>query len=826
MSVTELKVSVARRILRALGWTAKRAAITALVLLLVILAGGAAGWVWFDRNVLATLPTDLSSFRTYRPPTSCRVYAANGVQIDTFWLERRIWVPLAELPEVVPAAFIAAEDRRFMVHRGVDFFGIIRAVWANLLAGRQQQGGSTITQQLVKNLIVGKERSYVRKLREAALAFRLEKELSKQQILELYLNYIALGSGNYGVEAAAQDYFGISARALNAGQAALLAGLVPAPSRYSPRTSPDRAAKRRLLVLDAMVETGALLPEDADRHRDDPVLNPREIKRDRRLGAAYATEVRRELRRSIPTELAASEGLEVRTALDLDLQRTAEGAVQKALLALEQRQGRAGAVRHLSPNVAEQFAARAHGMDRSPAGEVLYPRAGDCFEALATADRDLDTLVAGGFTFALEKAERAVRVRGRAEGDKPAALQTVVSSGDVLRVCLVDQGRVKLDPRPWSEGAAVVMENATGRVIALVGGFDVAIEGFVRATQARRQPGSSFKPYVYATALLGGKTQLTEVVDGPLALPAGGGKTWSPKNYDGRYRGKVTLRQAFAQSLNTVAVRLVLQEGVDDVIHTARLLGIRSPIRNDPTVALGSSEVTLMEHVVAYSTIARMGMRAEPIFIEELLDARHALIAGPGGEVNIGGQRLGRLSGGPGRRVLPPGVAYELADMMRAVVQKGTARAALRPGLDRAGKTGTTNGFVDAWFVGFTPRYTVGVWIGTDGTSTLGDKETGGRAALPAWVEIIEALPHVEGERFPIPDEAVLVRAENEWVGLPRGQVPAEVLGLEALGAEPLPPFEVAPGGVAIDTSTRARTGTVTATSTRSTGGGAAAIVR
>ncbi|MCK6550527.1 PBP1A family penicillin-binding protein [Myxococcota bacterium] len=804
---------------RAVLWTLKRFFVTLLILIVFGLAAAGYGWIWLERNVLSTLPTDLSAFRNYRPPTSCRVYAANGVEIDTFYLERRIWVPLDQLPEIVPKAFMAAEDRRFLEHRGVDLFGIARAVWTNLTSGRQAQGGSTITQQLVKNLIVGKERSYVRKLREAALAFRLEKELSKDQILELYLNYVALGSGNYGVEAAAQDYFGLSARDLNAGQAALLAGLVPAPSRYSPRSSPERAARRRELVLGAMVELRMVSRADADVLAAEPVLVPRESKRDRRLGAAYATEVRRELRKSVPADVAASEGLEVHTALDLEIQRVAEEAVRKALAAVESRQGRIGAVRSLPIEMREQFSAVAHGLEHGRDGAVLPPKIGDCFESMVGEQRDLGALIAGPWTFALEPAERTVRVRGKAEGERAKPLATAIAAGDVLRVCLVEAGKVKLDPRPWTEGAAVVIENATGRILAIVGGYEVAIEGFNRATQAHRQPGSSFKPYVYAAALLSGTTQLDEMRDAPLALPAGGGKVWSPKNYDGKYRGTITMRSAFAQSLNTVAVRLTLDVGVDQVIAMARRLGLRAQLRNDPTIALGSSEVTLMDHAMAYSTIARMGTRVDPIFIDALKDADQRVIGAPGGDVVINGQRLGRLSGGPGRQVLPPGVAYELVDMMRGVVLRGTARSASKPGFDRAGKTGTTNGFVDAWFVGFTPRYTVGVWIGTDGTATLGEKETGGKAALPAWIEIVDALPHVEGERFPVPDDAMLVRtADGEWVGLPRGQVPKDVLPVTVIGAEPLPLFEDAPNdpnrrlGVAgTSTKTAAR---ATATST------------
>ncbi len=651
------------------------------VVLFVLASGLGAGWLWFSRNILADLPTDLSHLRGWKPPTTCRVYDASARQLDEFYLERRIWVSIETLPDFVPQAFVAAEDRRFFEHKGVDLFGIVRAVWINLTTGRTQQGGSTITQQLVKNLLVGRERSYRRKLREAVLAYRLERELDKEHILELYLNYVYLGAGNYGVEAAARDYFGVPASALNPGQAAMIAGLVPAPARYSPRPHPDVAEERRRLVLDRMVADGYLEVKEAQEFLDDPVFYKPEAQESSRIGLAYTTQVRRELRRLLGAEWIVSAGLRVETPLDLRLQEVAEGAVLKAIDALERRQ------------------AAAKG------------------------------------------------------------------------------------PRLPTEGAALVMENATGRILALVGGKHVGLEGFIRATQARRQPGSSFKPYVYATALSKGKTQLDLVEDGPLSLMGAGGKRWSPKNYDGRFRGQVSLRTALANSLNTVSVRLVFEAGMDDVARMAQRMGVTARLRVDPTLALGSSEVTLMDQVRGYATIARLGVPTDPVFVNRILDAEGRPLGVAGGAVE---GRNTRLPGRAPPRVLPAGVAYELTDMMREVVRKGTARRAYTKLHDRAGKTGTTNDFVDAWFIGFTPRHTIGVWIGTDGHASLGDGETGGRAALPAWMEIAEALHEPLYDRFPVPDEAILVKAGDEWVALPRGRVPARVLPVEAPGFEPL----------------------------------------
>ncbi|WP_373049235.1 penicillin-binding protein 1A [Vulgatibacter sp.] len=778
------------RIARFIGRILVRFARILLLLGIVAAAAAAAGYHWLDEHILSTLPADLSSFREYRPPTVVSVKASDGTEIDQFYLERRIWVPLSELPPAAWQSFIAAEDRRFLKHGGVDLFGIARALYTNFQAGRKVQGGSTLTQQLVKNLLVGHERSYERKLKEAVLAFRLERELTKEEILELYVNYVFLGSGNYGLEAAARDYFGISARELNPGQAALLAGLVPAPSRYSPRTHPTAAQWRRSVVLRTMVEEGFVQQEEAERYLGDPVIVPRDAGRHHGEAIAYATQVRREIRRIMGEREAWEHGLQVQTPLDLGVQRVADGAVRRALRSLEERQGRRGAIKHLEPAEWEGFTARAAGLVRDvKSGAVLAPDKGDCFQALVGPAQGLENLWAGPFRYRLAAADRAVRVRSILP-EKPARpLQEQVRPGDVLRVCKADGDEVRLEERPWAEGAAVVVENATGRIVALVGGYEVGIEGFVRATQARRQPGSSFKPYVYAAGLLEGKTQIDTVLDAPISMPAGGGRTWSPKNYTNDYKGPLPMRRAMAQSLNTVAVRLALDAGPAQVARLAEAMGVRTPLRKDITMALGSSEVTPMDQAMGYATIARMGVPTDPVYIDKLTDVRGRIVGRAGGPIHLDGETPAKLPGGPLPRALPAGVAYELADMLREVVRGGTARAAYKADYDRAGKTGTTNGYVDAWFVGFTPRYTVAVWVGTDGTFSLGEKETGGRTALPAWIEIVEALEQPAGERFAVPDDAVLVQSEQGWVGLARAHVPAKVLHTPDPGAAPLPAF-------------------------------------
>ncbi|MFO0725741.1 MAG: PBP1A family penicillin-binding protein [Myxococcota bacterium] len=808
----------ARRFLRAVVRIAIR-----LVLIGVLVAGIAAAilFQWLDKNILAALPQDLSDLRQFRPPSSSLVYAADGTLIDEFYLERRIWVPLAELPPHVWRAFVAAEDRRFFEHGGFDLFGIARAFLANLERRQISQGGSTITQQLVKNLLVGSEKSYQRKLKEVVLAFRLDRNLSKEEILELYLNYVFLGSGNYGVEAAARDYFGVSARELNPGQAATLAGLVPAPSRYSPRTHPDAAAWRRSVVLRAMVEEHYLEPEPAAKYVEAPVLETRESSDKEGVAIAYATQVRRELRRILGKDVAEQQGLHVWTPLDLRIQAVAEQAVKHAVAALEDRQGKSGPIKRLERSAWESFLERAPGIPRDPSSlEPLPPPPGSCFEALVPEDKSLDRLRAGPFLFALNEADRQKKVRSIVEPVVPVAgLPPLVSSstgartstsahpavateavgpgklrdrvrpGDIIRVCVGEGGSLGLDPRPWPEGAAIVMETKSGRILAMVGGTTEGLEGFVRATQAERQPGSSFKPYVYTTALLGDRTQLDIVLDGPIALPAGGGKMWQPKNYDGSFAGPIMLRDALARSLNTVAVRLALEVGPTEVARVAHAMGVRTPLRKDITIALGSSEVTPMDQVLGYATLARMGVTTEPVYVDRVVDMAGNVVGTAGEPVIIEGRGVAVLPGPSGTRVIPAGVAYEVIDMLRQVVRVGTAKKAYRAGFDRAGKTGTTNEYVDAWFVGLTAHHVVAVWIGSDGTFSLGDKETGGRAALPAWIEIADALPEVEGDLLPMPDDAMLVQDKQQWIALPRGKVPAKALPVQAAVAAPMPSF-------------------------------------
>ncbi|MCX8072763.1 MAG: PBP1A family penicillin-binding protein [Candidatus Binatia bacterium] len=722
---------------------------------LILVVGTTLAGVLIYRELTEALPP-LDQVVNYRAPTATQIFARDGTLVGEFYDERRYVVPLERIPAIVRNAFIAAEDDQFYQHKGIDPAGMVRALIHNLSGGGGVQGGSTITQQVVKQILLTPRKSYERKLKEILLAIRLENTLSKDDILYLYLNHIYLGSGAYGVAAAAEVYFGKSVDQLSVAEAALLAGLPQAPSRYSPLRHWVRAKARQRYVLERMAAVGFITPAEAVLAAQEPIaLRPR---RGNVLHAPYYVEhVRRLLEQRYGGQSAYQMGLQVFTALDLRLQSLAEQALRDGIAALEERQRYSPALRSLNAKEQEQFLAE---QTRMLAGKALEPERS--YEALVVSTRD------------------AVRVRvGPFSGVLDTSVRSRLRAGDVVRVRLRtmpgDNGRdpaydFVVDSDSLVQGAAVVLDPSTGDVLALVGGTNFQTSQFNRATQARRQPGSAFKPFVYAAAFDDRYTPASVIVDAPVAFPDNNG-VWAPQNYEHRFFGPTTLRDALTFSRNVPTVKLAQQIGLRRLIPFVRSLGIRSPLPPNLSIALGAAEVTPLELVTAYSVFANQGVLVEPRFIVRLSDQH--------------GQPIEQNE--PQRRaVLSPETAYLVTDVLQDVIERGTGQRAKALGRPAAGKTGTTNDMNDAWFIGYTPQLLAGFWVGFDSKRSLGKGETGGRVAAPIWLSFMrEALADQPVLDFPIPSGIRFVAIDRHTGQRAAPTAPGAVLECFRAGTEP-----------------------------------------
>lgn len=717
-------------------------AVILLVLTALTALSGVAAYFQLERS----LPS-IQSLRDYRPPIVTTMYAADGTVIGEFAAERRYVRPLQDFPRHVVQAFLAAEDAKFYEHKGLDFGSIIRAMMKNIEAGGIVQGGSTITQQVVKTLLLSPERTWVRKIKEAILAYRIDRSMTKDEILHLYLNQIYLGSGAYGVEAAARTYFGVGAHQLSLAQAALLAGLPKAPSRYNPFQNLDKALERQQYVLDRMVEVGFLSQEEALRARQEP-LNLAEAG----WGASYpmnsfTEEVRRLVEQKYGAQMLYREGLAIHTTLDIYAQRLAEKAITEGLRALDKRHGYRGPHGRIEAAGVEAF---------SQELAKRYPRAaqGDVVEAVVTscdAQGRRCQLDLGAGRSALLDLKTAKWAAGYFSSAK-----RVFTKGDIIWVRVETLGSpntpwsVSLEQEPQVEGALLSMDPRTGRVVCMVGGKDFSKSQFNRATQAYRQPGSSFKPIIYATALEKGYTAATVLIDSPIVKedPSLSGP-WKPANYDNTFWGPISLRDALIHSRNVVTIKLLESIGIDEVHDMARRLGIRSPLTPTLSLALGASGVSLWELVTAYSAFAAQGLRVEPYMIEAVYD-RHG--------------RLLEKHQIRQERALSAQTAFILTDILQGVIQEGTGRSVRSINRPAAGKTGTTNELKDAWFVGYTPDLLTGVWVGHDDHRlSLGARETGGKAAAPIWLAFMyEYLKDKPAENFPVPEKIVFAKVARK----------------------------------------------------------------
>jgi len=699
------------------------------------------------------------ALKTYHPPLVTTVYSADGELIGEFFIERRYLVPLKELPQHLIKAFLAAEDVRFFEHRGVDVVGIFRAMFKNIQAGEIVQGGSTITQQVVKSLLLTPERTFTRKIKEALLAYRIDSSLTKNEILYLYLNQIYFGAGAYGVEAAARTYFDKHASELDISEASMLAGLPKAPTKFSPINRFPVARERQRYVLQRMVDSDFITMDEARTALAKPLQIAKPKHWTLRELDYFTEEVRRQAEARFGRDTLYKEGLRIHTTLDVRAQRLAEKALDQGLRELDKRHQR---YRGLHVNIARD--------DWQSALRVLVRTNGELAEGRVvagilksfdpktnTCNLDLGqqtaTIPQAGWQWTQISAKRA---------------EKIFRTGDLLRVKLLkSQGNnswvASLEQDPGMEGALMTVNPLNGRVICMVGGRNFEKSQFNRCTQAVRQPGSSFKPLIYAAGLDRGYTEASILMDTPVTYGGTGGRPlWTPANYDRQFWGPILLRKALVNSRNVVTVKLLESIGVNYTINYARQLGIVSPLTPTLSLALGASGVTLSELLTAYSAFAGQGDRVEPYLIEKVYDRNGKLVE----EHQV--KREPAISAQ---------TAYLITDLLQGVVQEGTGARAKELGRPAAGKTGTTNELKDAWFVGYTPSVLTGVWVGYDDhTIPLGKGETGGRAACPIWVYFMkEYLKDKPIETFSIPDGIIFAKINPHSGSVSRSDEPGTV---------------------------------------------------
>ncbi len=757
----------------------------------------------YAERFLEKTSNDLSSVESYQPVVSSVVYDRNHELMCSFSLENRIWAPIEEIPAHVQAAFIASEDKTFWEHDGLDPQGIIRAGLHNLSHQEAQQGASTITAQVIKQVVLKDSSPTIeRKLKQFFLAVRLEREMAakhgrrkaKEKILEVYLNHVYLGKNAYGVEAASQTYFGKTVKNLTVAEAAMLAGLPKAPSFDSPDGHYDRAKVRQRYVLGRMIETGAITREQ---YREALAATDTLIKRAHAFNLATAPyaceETRKFVERTFGYDAVYKQGLVIQTTFDLTMQRKAQAAVRFGLLDLERRLGFAGPEGHDKD---------AGATCENPSGPV----ADGALEANARViarERSSITLCVRGRVFPLAaedvdlvaKWERAKSGRALVVGDLlTVRIETkTMDDGTTERFALTARRTGGNDHPGALQAGIVAIDPQSGEIRAIVGGYDWNENQFNNATQARRQTGSSIKPYVYLTAFENGKTIVSKELDAPICLSTASGP-WCPTNYSGPrttrvYYGTVDLVTALAKSLNSVSVRLAVEVGLDKIIGTMRALGIRSPIVRVFPLAVGTPELTLWEHTAGYATILSNGrtMAAQKegyppgIFVKSVKTFARSLTGAP--ELRM----IYTAPERPETQAVPSADAYVMTKLMSGVVEFGTGTRAKKLRRPVAGKTGTTNNFRDAWFMGGTKQLMVGTWVGRRTPTPIAKEATGGVVALPIWVAVMESIFPVpkDGvsfetppEDFPIPDDVTLIRGgttDNGRSGLlpfQRGKMP------------------------------------------------------
>ncbi|MGC8756720.1 MAG: penicillin-binding protein 1A [bacterium] len=768
--------------------------------------------LWYI-NITSDIP-EINTITDYKPPVVTEIYGDDGTIIGELFIQRRIPITLDQMSKYVPEAFIAAEDATFYQHGAIDYEAIIRAAIKDLLAGQIVQGGSTITQQLVKDLLLTPQKTLSRKIKEFILATRLERHLTKNEILNIYLNQIYLGNGCYGVEAASEQYFGKKAKDLSLAEAAILGGLPRSPNTYSPVNSPERAKLRQKYVLNRMAEQGFITKTQAELAYNQPVkiylnndYSPKNI-------APYFLEMlKQQLFATYGQDTVLEQGLKVYTTIDPKIQLAANAAVKAGIIQITKRQGYTGPENHLTDQKEiEKFVEKVKKNELAvyPDYYVLTPsmankgaipvqyvvQPGKLYHAVVTGflpdNKGVEVNVGGEkgviFTSNMSWAHPFDPDRWYPPVTDP---HKVLKIGDVILVKMIKPHKgfieFSLEPKPKIQGALVALDVSTGAVRAMVGGYSFSDSQYNHAVQAQRQVGSAFKPIYYAAALEKGYTPASIILDTPVVYQytdttsnseTGTSQTtptvWKPRNYDKVFTGPVTLEDAITHSKNNPSIRLLNAIGIDYAINFARKMGITEPLTHDLTLALGSSSISLYDMVSAYNVFPNYGRLVRPFYIYKVVDRNGVLLERHDVMPNIlnfsndistttSTTLTGTTQTNSTTEVMDPAQAYVMISMLRNVVEHGTGWRANALGRPAAGKTGTTEDNRDAWFIGFTPNLIAGVWIGFDNNRSLGIGEVGGNAAAPIWLDFMKsAVTQYPYTDFPIPPGVVFARIDKK----------------------------------------------------------------
>ncbi len=772
--------------LRFLSYMASMALFFLIVLIVVVTYG--------ITKINITIP-DYHQLENYEPPVTTRLFAGDGQVMMEYAAEKRLFVPVEKIPDLVKKAFISAEDKHFYQHAGLDYLGIVRAALGNLKnmgSGKRPAGASTITQQVAKNFLLSSEVSYTRKLKEAILARRINKAFSKDHVLELYLNEIYLGNRAYGVAAAAMNYFGKSLDELSLEEIAYMAALPKGPNNYNPHTHHEAAVARRNWVIDRMVEDGYVSEEEAQKAKEKPL----EVV-DRKSGFLkdteyYSEEVRRTISRNFGDDALYQGGLIVRTTVDPKLQSIATRALRKGLIAYDMRHGWRGATEKIVLD--ENYKQSLNDVKLTPGAEESWEKA--VVIKVGKDKAEIET-VAGDkgniFINSLKWARHAEK--GKDMGPVPTSVEQVLQKGDVVYVEKKTDEKSKgtavatyeLRQIPEVEGGMAVMDPHTGKVLALVGGFSFAKSQFNRATQAYRQTGSSFKPFVYLTALEEGYSPTDLILDAPFVLDQGAGMPkWKPVNYSKKFYGLMTLRRGVELSKNLMTVRLAQDIGMDKIVEMSKRVGVNDNLPPFLSASLGAADTRVINMVSAYCVIVNGGKRVPPYMIERIQDRKgktiykHEQTPCMDCEAEKWENQEAPEFTVVREQVVDPLSAYQMTSILEGVAVRGTGARLNELHRHLAGKTGTTNETKDAWFVGFSPDLVAGVYVGFDEPVSLGKIETGAHAALPIFYDFMkEALKDTPDTNFRIPGGIKLVRV-NPYTGRPSSPSDKAVI-IEAL---------------------------------------------